>query len=100
MQSGLFLDVVVGQSTTVFELLSSKDKTLLVWRNAFLILDLCLDVIDSIAGLDLKGDGLAGDCRWGCQQTLTVTVTVRAPKAGFDLRVFTKICILTDLDGN
>jgi hypothetical protein len=33
VQGGLLLDVVVGQSTTVFELLASKDQTLLVRRD-------------------------------------------------------------------
>jgi len=60
VESGLLLDVIVGEGTTVLELLASKDQTLLVWRNALLVLNLALDVVDSIAGLDLKGDGLAG----------------------------------------
>jgi hypothetical protein len=33
VQSGLFLDVVVTQSTTVFELFASEDQTLLVGRD-------------------------------------------------------------------
>jgi hypothetical protein len=31
----------------------------LVWGNALLVLDLGLDVVDGVGGLDLKGDGLA-----------------------------------------
>ncbi len=34
---------------------------MLIRGNAFLVLDLALDVVDSIAGLDLESDGLAGD---------------------------------------
>ena len=34
MKSGLLLDVVVGQSATVFELFSGEDETLLVGRDA------------------------------------------------------------------
>jgi len=60
MEGGLLLDVVIGESATVLELLTSKDETLLVWGNTLLVLDLLLDVVDGIGGLDLKGDGLAG----------------------------------------
>lgn len=40
MQRGFLLDVVICECTTVLELLSSKDETLLIRRNAFLVLDL------------------------------------------------------------
>ena len=61
MESGLLLDVIVGESATVLQLLSSEDETLLVRRNAFLILDLCFYIVDGIAGFDLKSDSLASD---------------------------------------
>ena len=61
MESRLLLDVVVGQSTTVLQLLAGEDQTLLVRRDTLLVLDLRLDVVDGIAGLNLKGDGLASD---------------------------------------
>merc|ERR1712152_83155 len=61
MESGLLLDVVVRESPSILELLSSKDQPLLVWRNAFLVLDLGLDVLNAVRGLDLEGDGLAGE---------------------------------------
>ena len=61
MESGLLLDVVVGEGSTVFELLASEDESLLVGRDALLVLDLSLDVVDSVRGLDLEGDGLAGE---------------------------------------
>ena len=38
VQGRLFLDVVVTQGATIFQLLASKDQTLLVWRNALLVL--------------------------------------------------------------
>lgn len=63
MQGRLLLDVVIAQGAAILELLASEDKALLIRRNAFLVLDLALDVVDCIAGLDLKSDGLAGDCR-------------------------------------
>jgi hypothetical protein len=61
MEGGLLLDIVVRKGTAVLELLAGKDETLLIWRNAFLILDLGLDVVNGVAGLDLEGDGLAGE---------------------------------------
>jgi len=58
MESGLLLDVVVGKGSAILELLTSEDESLLVWRDSFLVLDLGLDIFDSVGSLDLKGDGL------------------------------------------
>merc|ERR1719354_561568 len=58
MEGGLLLDVVVRQGPAIFQLLTSKDQPLLVWGNAFLILDLSLDILDRIAGFNLQGDCL------------------------------------------
>ena len=60
VKRGLLLDVIVRKSAAVFELLAGEDEALLVGRDALLILDLGLHVIDGVAGLDLKCDGLAG----------------------------------------
>ena len=49
MQGRLLLDIVIRKSPAVLELLSGKDQALLIRRNAFLVLDLGLDVINSIA---------------------------------------------------
>jgi len=54
------LDVVVGESSAVFELLASEDEALLIWRDAFLVLDLGLDVFDGVRGLDIESDGFSG----------------------------------------
>jgi len=60
VKGGLLLDVVIGEGPAVLQLLTSEDQPLLVWGDALLVLDLSLDVLDGIAGLDLEGDGLAG----------------------------------------
>ena len=60
MECGFLLDVVIGKCATVLKLLSGKDKTLLIRRDALLILNLGLNVVDGIARLNLKGDSLAG----------------------------------------
>jgi hypothetical protein len=68
VKRALLLDVVVGECAAVLELLAGEDQALLVWRDAFFILDLRLDIVDGVRGLDLEGDGLAGqslDEAWG-----------------------------------
>jgi hypothetical protein len=47
----LLLDVVVRKGTVVLELLVGKDEPLLVRVDAFLILDLGLDIVNGIRGL-------------------------------------------------
>ena len=54
-----YLNVVVRKGATVFKLLTSKDETLLVRRNTLLVLNFGLDIVDSVGGFDLEGDGLA-----------------------------------------
>ena len=61
MKGGLFLDVVVRQCTPILKLLPSKDQPLLVRWNAFFILDLCLNIVDSVRALNLQCDGLASE---------------------------------------
>jgi len=60
MKCRFFLDVVVSQSTAIFELLSGEDQSLLIRRDSFFVLDLGLDIVDGVAALDLESDGLAG----------------------------------------
>ena len=53
------LDVVIRQGTTVLQLLASEDQALLVGRDAFLVLDLSLDIVYGVTGLNIQGDRLA-----------------------------------------
>jgi hypothetical protein len=59
VKSGLLLDVVVGEGSAVLELLSSEDESLLIGRDAFLVLDLGLDVLDGVRGLNVQSDGFS-----------------------------------------
>ena len=59
VEGGLLLNVVVGQGATILKLLAGEDETLLVGRNTLLVLNLGLDVVDGVRGLDFEGDGLA-----------------------------------------
>ena len=54
----LLLDIVVRQGSSVLELFTREDQTLLIRRDALLVLNLSLDVVDGVAGLDIEGDGL------------------------------------------
>lgn len=53
------MDVVIAQGAAIFELLAGEDQALLVRWNAFFVLNLALDVVDRVGGLDFEGDGLA-----------------------------------------
>lgn len=59
MKSGLLLDVVIRKGTTVFQLLSSEDQTLLIWGNSLLVLNLSLHVLNGVRGLHIESDGLS-----------------------------------------
>jgi len=86
MKSRLLLNVIIRESSAIFELLSGKDKTLLLWRNSFLILDLRLYVRDRVVGLDIQGDRLS---REGLDEDLhgTTTETEDKMEGGFLLNV-------------
>ena len=59
MKSGLLLDIVITEGPTVFKTLSSEDQSLLVGRDALLVLDLGLHILDGIGPLDIEGKCLA-----------------------------------------
>ena len=60
MKCGLLCNVVIAKSATILKLLASKDESLLIRWDTFLVLDLCLDVVDCVRSLDIESDGLAG----------------------------------------
>jgi len=55
----LLLDVVIGKGSAVLKLFSGKDQPLLFWRDSFFVLDLRLDVLDSVIWLDIQRDRLS-----------------------------------------
>ena len=61
MEGGFLLDVVVGESAAILELLSGEDESLLVGRDALLVLDLGLHVVNGIRALNVEGDGLSSE---------------------------------------
>jgi len=60
VKGGLFLDVVIRQSSAVLELLSCENQTLLLGRDSFLILDLGLDVLNGVVCLNVQSDRFTG----------------------------------------
>ena len=59
MKSRFFLDVVIAQGTTIFELFASEDEALLVWWDTFFVLNFCFDIFNRVRWLNIKGDGLS-----------------------------------------
>lgn len=50
-------DVVVRKGAAVLELLAGEDETLLVRGDTLLVLDLGLDVVNGVRGLNLEAEG-------------------------------------------
>ena len=48
-----------GLGSSILKLLSCENKSLLVWWNSFLILDLGLDIIDDVVLFNIKSDCLS-----------------------------------------
>jgi hypothetical protein len=57
VEGGFLLDVVVRESAAILELLAGEDEALLIRGDAFLVLNLLLDVVDSVRRLDVECDG-------------------------------------------
>jgi hypothetical protein len=66
MQTHL-LDVVIAQGTSIFQLLSGENQSLLVRWDSLLVLNFGLDIVNGVARLHLKGDSLA---REGLDETV------------------------------
>ena len=59
VEGGLLLNVVVRESSAILELFSSEDESLLIGRDTFLVLDLGLDVLDGVRGLNVQSNGFS-----------------------------------------
>lgn len=75
MERRLFLDIIIGQSPAILKLFAGKDQPLLIRRDSFFVLDLGLNILDSIGGFDLESDGLT---RKGFHEDLHGDGTLRA----------------------
>ena len=59
VEGGLLLNVVVGESSAVFQLLAGEDQSLLVGGDAVLVLNLGFHGLDGVAGLDIESVGFS-----------------------------------------
>ena len=59
VEGRFLLDVVVRKSSSILQLLSSKDQPLLVWGDALLVLNLGLDILNGVRRLHLQSNSLA-----------------------------------------
>jgi len=50
---------VIGKGSTVFQLLSGENESLLIRGDTLFVLDLALDIVDRVGRLYLKGNGLS-----------------------------------------
>ena len=55
------MDIVFGEGSSILKLLTREDESLLIWWNSFLVLNLGLNVFDSVCWLDIEGDGLTSE---------------------------------------
>ena len=58
VEGGLLLDVVIRQGSSVFQLLTGEDQSLLIGRDAFFVLDLGFNVLDGVGWLDVESNRL------------------------------------------
>lgn len=61
MKRRLFLNIIIRERTTILQLLSGKDQTLLVGRDALFVLDLGFDIVDCVRRFDFESYGFAGE---------------------------------------
>jgi len=59
VKSRFFLDVVVSKSSAIVKLFTGEDKSLLIWRDTFFILDFLLDVFNRVRWFNFKSDGFS-----------------------------------------
>ena len=68
------MDVVVRQGSAVLQLLAGEDQTLLVGRDALLVLYLLLHAVDRVRRLHVQGDRLT---REGLDEDLHATAQAK-----------------------
>merc|ERR1712156_1346390 len=85
VKSGFLLDVVVGKCSSIFQLLSSKDETLLIWWDSFLVLDFSLNIFDGIRCFNFERDGFS--CQSFDEDLHSTSQTKNQMESGFLLDV-------------
>ena len=84
------LNVVITQGTTVFELFTGENETLLIRRDTFLILDLLLDIVNGVRAVFINDELPLLYSLFLCRRIYLSTSKVMV----LPVRVFTKICMV------
>jgi len=80
-----FLDVVISKSSTIIKLFTSKDESLLIWRNSFFVLDFLFDVFNGVRRFNFESDSFSSQ---GFDEDLhTTSKSENKMKSGFFLDV-------------
>jgi len=90
MEGWLFLDVVIWKSSSVLKLLSSEDKSLLIWWDTFFILDFGLDIFNGVSWFNIKGDGLTSESLY--EDLHTSSKSENQMESGFFLDIVVRKC--------
>jgi hypothetical protein len=53
MKSGFLLDVVIRKSSSIFELFSSENKSLLIRWNSFFVLNFGFNILDGVGSFNI-----------------------------------------------
>jgi len=59
VEGRFLLDVVIRESSAILKLLSGKDKSLLVWWDSFLVLDLGFHVFNGVSWFNIESDSFS-----------------------------------------
>ena len=59
MERTFLLNVVIGESTAIFELFARENQTLLIRWDPLFVLNLGLDVVNGVRWLHIEGNGLS-----------------------------------------
>ena len=62
MESTLLSDVIVCHCPSIFEALSSEDKSLLAWGDSFFVLNFGLDSLNGVSAFDFHSHSLSCQC--------------------------------------
>ena len=83
VKRGLFLYVVIAERAPVFQLFAREYQALLLRRNAFLVLDLRLHILNRVAWLYVQCYCLACQCFHKATRTFAQTTTHTQEKQTF-----------------
>ena len=61
MESRFLLDVIVTESSAIFQLFTGEDESLLIGGNTFLVLDFSFHILNGVWGFNIQGNSFASE---------------------------------------